>query len=75
MFYIFIKACRKYRFTFKLGINGGITSLTIISKKTFDEFYFANNYNNYFELFFKAIIKMRKHQNQSKQNKKKKEVI
>lgn len=72
MFYIFIKACKKYRFIFKLGINGGVTSLRIVSKETFDEFHFANDCNNYFILFFEAIIKMRQHKNRNKNNKKEK---
>lgn len=71
MFYIFIKACKKYKFKFRIIVNGGIASLVIIPKESYNEFCFSNTYNGFSELFFKAIIQMKQYRKKNKDNEKK----
>lgn len=60
MFYIFVRACRKYGFTYSLGSYHGLL-LILRPNNTFENIEIRQEYYrcNYFKLFFKAIIKMR----------------
>ena len=60
MFFIFIKACRKYGFTFSLSSNADLT-LTLHPRNTFDNIEISQEYyrRNYIKLFLKAIKEMK----------------
>ena len=60
MFFIFIKACKKYRFSYILNINSGFV-LTLHPNNTFETIEIKQEYYecSYFKLFLKAIKKMK----------------
>lgn len=60
MFFIFIRACRKYKFTFVLNTNNGLI-LTLHPNNVFETIEIKQGrYNrNYFKLFLEAIKKMK----------------
>lgn len=62
MFYIFIKACKKYKFSFVLHAYGK-DALTILPNGSFEYIDIKQGYyeRNYFRLFLKAIKIMREY--------------
>lgn len=56
MFFIFIKACKKYKFSFVLNTYGE-TSIILKPNNTFENIYVYEN--NFHKLFVTAIKKMR----------------
>ena len=60
MFRIFVLACKRYKFTYTLYANNGLT-LTLHPNNTFYSFSVKQEYynRNYFKLFYEAIKKMR----------------
>lgn len=60
MFYIFLRACKKYYFDFSLNTTSGLT-LTLRPKNTFGNIEIKQEYykKNYNKLFFKAIKEMK----------------
>ena len=60
MFFIFIRACRKYRFTYVLSSHHEF-SLMLRPNNTFENIEIKQEYYecNYFWLFFNAIRKMK----------------
>ena len=59
MFFIFIKACRKYKFTFVINANNGLI-LTLYPSNVFETIEIRQGHYNksYFKLFLEAIKKM-----------------
>jgi hypothetical protein len=66
MFYIFLRACKKYRFTYALNAVSGLT-LILHPNNTFGFIEIKQEYyeRNYFKLFIKAIKKMREYRKES----------
>lgn len=60
VFFMFIRACKKYRFTFALSTYGGI-SLIIRPNNTFENIKFNEEYFNLNQMFLKAIKEMKKY--------------
>lgn len=62
MFFIFVKACEKYGFTYTLNANHGL-SLALHPNNGFGFIEVKQEYynNNYFILFLKAIKRMKKY--------------
>lgn len=60
MFYIFVRACRKYGFTYALGSYHGF-SLILRPNGTFENIEIKQGFYecNYFKLFWKAIRAMK----------------
>ena len=60
MFFIFIKACKKYGFTYAINANNGLI-LALYPNDAFGFIEVKQEYyeQNYLKLFFKAIKKMR----------------
>ena len=60
MFFIFIKACKKYMFDYTLNANYGLV-LTLHPKNSFGNIEIKQEYykKNYYKLFYKAIKKMK----------------
>ena len=59
MFFIFIRACRKYKFAFALSTYGGFT-LTLRPNNTFENISIDFGYNrNFNKLFMTAIKEMK----------------
>lgn len=60
MFYIFLKACKKYRFAYSLSAITGLT-LTLYPDNAFGFIEVRQEHyeRNYFKLFLAAIKKMR----------------
>lgn len=60
MFFIFVKACKKYKFSYTLNTSSGFT-LTLHPNNTFVVIEIKQNYFecSYFKLFLKAIKKMK----------------
>lgn len=60
MFFIFIKACKKYKFTFSFLTHGKLI-LTLYPNNSFDVISIRYDYNNfkYNRMFLEAIKKMR----------------
>ena len=60
MFYIFLRACKKYRFAYTLSAITGLT-LTLYPSNTFGFIEVRQEYyeRNYFKLFVRAIKKMK----------------
>ena len=62
MFFIFTMACKKYKFSYTLSTNNGLT-LRLHPNNFFGFIEIKQEYYdmNYFKLFFTAIKKMRRH--------------
>ena len=62
MFYIFIRACRKYGFTYSLNSCGEL-KLSLFPNGTFYNIEIKQGYYNrsYFKLFLYAIKRMKEH--------------
>lgn len=62
MFYIFVRACEKYRFTFSLNAYNELT-LTLRPANTFESIIIKQRYyeSNYFRLFLMAIKEMKRY--------------
>ena len=60
MFFIFIRACKKYKFTYALSSYGGLT-LTLRPNNSFENIKVCQKYQypTHFKLFLVAIKKMR----------------
>lgn len=60
MFYIFIKACKKYEFDFMLNTCGGLT-MTLYPRNTFESIDVGQGryVYNFKELFYNAIKEMK----------------
>lgn len=62
MFFIFVKVCKKYRFSYVLSTYGGL-SLMLRPMDTFDNIKLEEKYIDYYKIFLKAIIKMKEYRN------------
>lgn len=61
MFYIFIRACRKYKFTYAISTYGGLT-IVLRPNNTFKNIEIEQKfYRNYNKLFLQAIKEMKKY--------------
>jgi hypothetical protein len=62
MFYIFVRACEKYRFTFSLSAYNELI-LTLRPANTFESMVIKQGYyeSNYFILFLRAIKEMKRY--------------
>lgn len=60
MFYIFIKACKKYAFTYALSTCGGLT-LILRPYDTFENINIEEKFCDYNKVFIKAIKEMKKY--------------
>lgn len=62
MFYIFIRACRKYGFSYAINANFGLI-LTLFSNNTLEKIEIKQEYynKNYFKLFLMAIKRMKEY--------------
>ena len=58
LFWKFIRACRKYKFTFVLGTYGELEIL-LRPNNTFQNIKITEKYGNYKQLFKKAIREMK----------------
>lgn len=67
MFFRFIRACKKYKFTFALSTYGGLT-LVLRPNDTFENIKFDEGYcyNGYHRLFKKAIKEMKEYRKKNK---------
>lgn len=59
-FFMFVRACKKYRFTFALSTYGGI-SLILRPNNTFENIKFNEECFNLNQMFLKAIKEMKKY--------------
>lgn len=60
MFFKFVRACRKYRFTFALSTYGGLT-LILRPNNTFENIEIKEECIDYMSMFPKAIRVMKKY--------------
>lgn len=60
MYNIFLKMCRKYRFTFALSTYGSL-SLILRPNDTFKNIQLGEEYHKHNKLFFRAIKEMKKY--------------
>lgn len=62
MFYIFLRACRKYGFSYDINANCGLI-LTLFPHNTFEKIELKQEYynKNYFKLFLTAIKRMKEY--------------
>jgi hypothetical protein len=62
MFYIFVRACEKYKFAFSLSTYSELT-LTLRPANTFESIVIKQGYyeSNYFRLFLRAIKEMKRY--------------
>lgn len=60
MFYIYIRACKKYGFDFMIGTFGGL-NITLYPKNTFENINISQSYYsyNYNKLFLDSIKEMK----------------
>lgn len=65
MFFIFIMACKKYNFAYMINTYANLT-LTLYPLNTFQIIKLEEQYINYYTIFLKAIIIMRKYRNKKK---------
>ena len=64
IFFRFVLACRRYRFTYALSTYGGIT-LILRPNNTFENIKIEGDYS-YHRLFGKAIVEMKKYRSKKR---------
>lgn len=60
MYNVFLKMCKKYRFTFALNTYGSL-SLTLHPNDSFKKIYLNEKYYKHNKLFFRAIKEMKQY--------------
>ena len=60
IFFRFIRACKKYRFTFVLSTYGGL-SLILRPNDTFENIKLEEKYIDYYKILLKGIKEMKKY--------------
>lgn len=62
----FVKACKKYGFTFNMYTFGGVFHLTLHQNNTYKKIEIKGSYNRYDLLFLNAVKKMKEYKKRGK---------